>query len=59
MTRAARPHVPGDPGVCRSPAAAAFDPVAAVDPRQVIAWADALVTAATEKPPSVCRVSER
>ncbi|MCC6848830.1 MAG: hypothetical protein IT294_10045 [Deltaproteobacteria bacterium] len=57
MAHAARPRVPGDPGVCRSAAAAAFDPVTAADPRQVIAYAGTLVAEATAEPPSVCRVS--
>lgn len=48
------PRVPGDPGVCQSAAAVPFDPVAATDPRQVIAYAGSLVMASTPPARSRC-----
>ncbi len=51
------PRVPGDPGVCPSATAVPFDPVAATDPRQVIAWAANLAAEQTPPPATPCRVS--
>lgn len=56
-TAAPIPRVPGDPGVCANPTALPFDPVTAVDPRQVIAHAGSLAMALAPPPPSRCRVS--
>jgi hypothetical protein len=52
--------VPGDPGTCPNPTAVPFDPVAAVDPRQVIAWAGRLANAVQPlaTPPAACLVGQ-
>jgi Pectic acid lyase len=53
-------RLPGDPGSCPDPAAPPFDPRAATDPRNVIAWAGRLLGALEPAPPTVCRLrSER
>ncbi len=54
---AATPRVPGDPGRCPGATPAPFDPVAATDPRRVIAYAGSLAIAMHPPPASLCRLS--